>query len=228
MTPSPDFRGRIAAAVLAAALALAAPAPAQTPRPDVLRDGGSWPVVPLGRQTFMGVTLLDLTPELREHFGAPRDAGVMISEVRRDSPAARAGIAVGDVVTRIDGQAVDRFRDLSRVVAGHAKGDRVEVELVRNRAAKKVSVTLDERDTDAWLRRKTVVIGPHDGEAGRTIVIDGDEALPPESGEVMERFFRNPGWQAKMGDFNECERVRKRLEEVEERLKTLEQKLASK
>jgi hypothetical protein len=44
----------------------------------------------------------------------------------------------------------------------------------------------------------------------------------------MEHFFKTPEWQAKLGDITECDRVRKRLEEVEARLKALEEKLHSK
>ncbi len=224
MRPTVSFRG-IAALALAGLLG-AAPAPArgQTPPPDPPRRS-AWPGMPLLRHAYLGVSLLDLTPELRGHFGAPKDAGVMVSEVRRDSPAARAGIEVGDVITRVDGDSVESFLDLSRFVADRAKGDKVEVEIVRNRATKKVTVTVDERETGAWLpgKMKTMVIGPQQ----RKIVIDGDDPMPPGSEEMMDRFFRNPEWQAKLGDLNECDRVRKRLEQVEERLKALEQKLPS-
>ena len=44
---------------------------------------------------YLGVELVDLTPELREHFGAPRDVGVMVGRVEPGSPAARAGLEVG-------------------------------------------------------------------------------------------------------------------------------------
>src|SRR6187401_1148817 len=55
----------------------------------------------------LGVSVLEISPELRVHFGAPRDRGVLINTVRPDSPAARAGMAVGDVVTAVDGDPVD-------------------------------------------------------------------------------------------------------------------------
>ena len=226
MTPA-EFPRRATVLVLAAVLAASAAAVAQTPTPDAPRRM-VWPESMLGPRVYLGVSILDLTPELRAHFGAPKDAGVMISEVRPESPAARAGIQVGDVLIRIGGDRVERFRDVTRAVADHKKGDKVDVELFRDHATKKLSVTLEEREGESLLeRRKTMVIRPQDGGPERTIVIDGDEPFPAPTGEVMEQFFKTPGWQMKLDDMNECERVRKRLEEVEGRLKALEQKLAS-
>jgi S1-C subfamily serine protease len=55
---------------------------------------------------YLGVGLTDLTPELRAHFGVPQEAGVMVSKVDAGSPAEKAGLKVGDVVTAIDGKPV--------------------------------------------------------------------------------------------------------------------------
>ena len=43
-----------------------------------------------------------MTQELRAHYGAPKDAGVLVAGVESESPAAKAGIQVGDIVTRAD------------------------------------------------------------------------------------------------------------------------------
>src|SRR5262245_15606747 len=45
---------------------------------------------------FLGVQLIGITPELRQHYGVPKDAGVLVGAVEADSPAAKAGIQVGD------------------------------------------------------------------------------------------------------------------------------------
>ena len=60
---------------------------------------------------YLGVSLLDLTPELREHFGR-KETGVMVLRVTADGPAAKAGLQVGDVITAIDGIAVDSSGDV--------------------------------------------------------------------------------------------------------------------
>ena len=44
-----------------------------------------------GHRGYLGVQLVEMTPDLRTHFGAPADAGVFIGKVEKDSPAAKAG-----------------------------------------------------------------------------------------------------------------------------------------
>jgi S1-C subfamily serine protease len=112
---------------------------------DVELHGDDPVVVRIGRGGFLGVRLIGITEELRTHYGAPKDAGVLVAEVESDSPAARAGIQVGDVLTTVDGKRVASTWDVSRAVRRKKGGETVEVELVRGRAARKVTVTLEER-----------------------------------------------------------------------------------
>ena len=181
-------------------------------------------------RAYLGIELLDLTPELRQHYGVPKDQGVLVSRVTPDSPAAKAGIVVGDVVTAIDGQAVASFWDVSGAMADRRKGDKVEVELMRDRTSKKIGVTVDEKAEDSLLgpklEKKIVLSG--DGGPARTIVIGDEPVLAGEPMERMDTFFRSPEWKAKLDDMSECDRVRKRLEAVEERLRALEKKMPSK
>ena len=84
-------------------------------RVDSVSQSGGTPLVVAVRTPdhsgkVLGVGLTDLTPELREHFGVGGDAGVMISRVVEDSPAAKAGLRVGDIIERkVTGQLLIRF-----------------------------------------------------------------------------------------------------------------------
>ena len=51
----------------------------------------------------LGLGAIQISSELRKHLGAPADRGVLIDQVRPDSPAAKAGLQVGDVITDVDG-----------------------------------------------------------------------------------------------------------------------------
>lgn len=93
---------------------------------------------------YLGVQSIEMTPELRQHFGGPKDAGVLIGTVEPDSPAAKAGIQVGDILLAVDGEQVESTRMLSRSVRRHKNGDSVKVDLLRDRAKKTLSVTLRE------------------------------------------------------------------------------------
>jgi C-terminal processing protease CtpA/Prc len=102
-------------------------------------------IVRVGSRGFIGVTLVEITPELRAHYGAPKEAGVVVSGVEANTPAGRAGIQVGDVITSVDGRRVRWAGDVSRAVREKKAGEAVEVEVVRDRAPRKVTVTVEER-----------------------------------------------------------------------------------
>jgi membrane-associated protease RseP (regulator of RpoE activity) len=149
---------------------------------------------------YLGVRLVDLTPELREYFGVPRDAGVLVGSVEADSPAGKAGLKVGDVVTAADGDRVDSPRDLTRAIRRKKAGDQVKLDLARERAKKQITVTVGER------AGREVRIGelPHMHDRAFVWKDKDFEKLMPLEG---------------MGQFEQ------RLDDLEKRLKDLEKKL---
>lgn len=94
---------------------------------------------------FIGIRPIEMTPELRQHFGAPKDAGILVGSVEADGPAAKGGLQVGDIVTAIDGDRVDSTGELVRMVRHKKGGETIKVEVFRNRAAKSVTITVAER-----------------------------------------------------------------------------------
>lgn len=99
-----------------------------------------------GGGAFLGVELSDLTPELRTHFGVPEDAGVMVGKLVDGSPAFRAGLEVGDIVTAVDGEPVASPSALARAIRGHEDGETVVLEVWRDGQMQKISATLEERE----------------------------------------------------------------------------------
>ena len=73
-----------------------------------------------------------MTPELREHFHAPGDRGLLVNHVDAERPGALAGVAVGDVLLEADGQALTRPFDLTRVVSRAPQGKQVEITALRD------------------------------------------------------------------------------------------------
>ncbi len=94
----------------------------------------------------IGVRPVEMTPELRTHFGAPKDAGVFVGRIEKDSPAAKAGLQVADIVTSADGETIGSTRDLVRAVRRKKEGDTVKIELLRDRSPKTLTVTVAERE----------------------------------------------------------------------------------
>jgi len=95
---------------------------------------------------FLGVELTELTPELREHFGVGAETGVMVSRVVEDSPAAKAGIRVGDILTAVDGAGVASGQQLAREIRGHEAGDTVRVEVVRDGRTETLAAVVEKRE----------------------------------------------------------------------------------
>lgn len=102
-----------------------------------------------GKGGFLGVQLTGLTPELRTHFGAPEEAGVMVSKVVDDSPASRAGIAVGDIISAVDGEAVSSGSGLARAIRDREDGEAVDLEIWRDGRLEVLTATIEERATHA-------------------------------------------------------------------------------
>jgi membrane-associated protease RseP (regulator of RpoE activity) len=179
---------------------------------DVEFENGEPVIVRVGRRGFIGVTLLEITPELRAHFGAPKDAGVLVSDVESGTPAAKAGLEVGDVITEIDGKRVESSRDLSRGIRSRKAGETVQLDIVRGRAARKMSVTVEEREG----RERSIDLGDL-GDLG-----DMKDKLRRHAW-VMRDF--GSGDHPVIENLDELPRMSDRLDELEKRVKELEKRL---
>ncbi|NVB81609.1 MAG: PDZ domain-containing protein [Kofleriaceae bacterium] len=80
----------------------------------------------------LGVMVMGLTPELREHFGAPADKGVIIARVEPKSAAAAAGLAVGDIVTDVKGESIDSAGDVLSALSDAKKNESVPLIVIRD------------------------------------------------------------------------------------------------
>jgi len=85
-----------------------------------------------------------MTEELRRFFGSPGDQGVLVGRVDPDSPAAKAGLAVGDVIVEIEGQKVDQPGDLVGALSGRGAGTKVSLTVVRDKKRQTLNATLAE------------------------------------------------------------------------------------
>jgi serine protease Do len=80
---------------------------------------------------WLGVTIQPVTAELAKGFGLPDQSGALVASVQEGSPAARAGVKAGDVITQYDGHKVSRSSELPRMVADTPAGRPVPITIVR-------------------------------------------------------------------------------------------------
>ncbi|HEV2704974.1 MAG TPA: PDZ domain-containing protein [Pyrinomonadaceae bacterium] len=91
----------------------------------------------------IGVTTSALGKQLADYFGVQR--GLLISSVVEGSPADRAGLKAGDIITEVDGERIGETEELSRVINRREQGD-VTLTIVRDRKTRTVRVTPERRE----------------------------------------------------------------------------------
>jgi serine protease Do len=89
----------------------------------------------------IGIVVSPLTKQLAAHFGV--EGGVMITEVRENSPAAKAGLRAGDLIVEVAGQKVEGEMDVIRAIREKREGD-VTLTIVRGGARQMVAVTPED------------------------------------------------------------------------------------
>jgi len=100
-------------------------------------------------RSWLGVSIQPLTPDLAKSFGISDTKGALVSAVTDDSPAMKAGIKAGDVITGFDGKKVAGAETLPRMVAETPAGRQVPVTVMRDGKTMQLEVRvakLDESD----------------------------------------------------------------------------------
>ena len=97
---------------------------------------------------YLGVGLNDVTPDNAKFFNLTGNSGALIAQVTPDSPASRAGLKQGDVVTGVNGQPVQSASDLQVVVSEDAPGTHIQLEVERNGHPEKLDLTVGEYHKD--------------------------------------------------------------------------------
>jgi serine protease Do len=93
---------------------------------------------------WLGVAVQQMTPELSKSFGVQGEKGALVSEVIKDSPADKAGIKIGDIITEFDGKTVHEMHNISRYVAATPVGKKVKVKILRNGKPLEITVKIEK------------------------------------------------------------------------------------
>lgn len=187
----------------------------------------------LADRGYLGVALLDLTAELRRHFGLPGETGVMISRVEPKSPASRAGLRVGDILMAIDGEAVGSPAMVVQRVSEGEGGQTLALDVRRDGEPRSITATLTTRQRKQLDLGGLIMVPGHAGRFGR-LELEHDEIpmveLDPESMgralTLMRQHFDSTEWRQQLERFDgDRESLEERLRELEQRLRELERQL---
>ena len=105
---------------------------------DTAINGGHEVVRP-----WLGAKSQALTPEMSRSLGLVSVRGVVVTDVWPSGPAARSGLARGDVIQSVDGATIDDDRGLTFAVGAHRPGDGLTLAVVRGGAARTVRLNVD-------------------------------------------------------------------------------------
>ena len=103
-----------------------------------------------GSQRRLGITAAPLTDQLAEYFKVKE--GVLVSSVTPDSPAAKAGLKAGDVITAVNGRSMDSPRELTESMRDTKPGESVELGVTRDGKAITLKAPIPEPERRRFTR----------------------------------------------------------------------------
>ncbi|MGV3494578.1 MAG: DegQ family serine endoprotease [Ramlibacter sp.] len=96
----------------------------------------------------IGVQIDQVTRDVAESIGLGRPQGALVRSVESGSPAAQAGIEAGDIITKFNGQQIDRATELPRLVGNTKPGSKVSLTVFRRGQARELPVTVAEFEAE--------------------------------------------------------------------------------
>src|SRR4249920_3342282 len=128
---------------------------------------------------WIGVQIQPVTQDIADSLGLKKAEGALVAEPQPDSPAAKSGIAAGDVITSVDGKEVKDARDLAKRIGAMAPKSSVKLTVLHKGAEKTLTLTLgelpnakearastEEGDSDADLGKLGLTVAPAARVAG--------------------------------------------------------------
>ena len=97
----------------------------------------------------IGVQIGPVTKDVAESIGLGKAQGALVSAIEAGSPAEKAGIEAGDVITRFEGKAIEKVADLPRLVGNTKPGSKSTITVFRRGSAKDLSIMIAEVEPDA-------------------------------------------------------------------------------
>jgi serine protease Do len=141
------------------------------------------------KRGYLGVQIQAVTPEIADSLNLKGSEGALVAETQPDTPAATAGLKSGDVIVKLNGEAVKSSAELTRKVGALKPGDKAEVTYVRNGEEKTASVTLGALPGEK-------VASAHEEPSAKGGLTLGVQLAPSDGGKSVEIVGVDPAGQA--------------------------------
>jgi serine protease Do len=112
---------------------------------------------------WLGVQIQPVTAGIADSLSMKKAQGALVDEPQADSPAAKAGIKAGDVITAVNGATVNNARELARSIGMMAPNTSIKLDILRNGEAKTLTVALGEMPNEKQAKAGTENPGPTSG-----------------------------------------------------------------
>lgn len=153
------------------------------------------------QRAYMGILPQEITADLVEAFNLKEISGVMVAKVEDDSPAAKGGLKVGDVIMEIAGEKVNNVARFRVVVATAKIGAKVPVKIVRDDKQITLNVTLETFPEDSLASAKQdqvkiaastgITVENTDGAVAKRLNITSDKGVVVSAVESNSAAFRS-------------------------------------
>jgi membrane-associated protease RseP (regulator of RpoE activity) len=101
----------------------------------------------------LGAKVITMSEDLRRYFGSSGDLGLLVDSVLPDTPASKAGLRAGDVIVAVEGRDIAETWDIFSALSESKKGDKVKIEVLRDKKRKTLTATLDDDGGSAAMGR---------------------------------------------------------------------------
>jgi membrane-associated protease RseP (regulator of RpoE activity) len=167
-----------------------------------------------------GLMVENLTPQLGDFFGARNGEGVLVRSVDKGSRAEKAGFRAGDVIVRVNGEAIHDSGDFSHAL--HSRNDnKVTVSIIRDKKEQTLTLTLPERKQSGWREEESLEVPEIDAESLNIDLSDLRSQmadLQPQISQAMQKARRAMD-DARKSLFEQREQLRKQAIEMKKQQK---------